>query len=376
MRCPSESTLVNSLCGWLDSLTQQQIESHLRHCESCKTTFASLKIDFLRRLGQPESPTSATPISTGVAGKQPRLDKPSTANIQLREKRIANEQLSPARRPGAIGNLAGYDVIAKAGEGEFAVVYQAADWTLGRTLALKVLRKKYLNDDQVRLRFLREARAAALVNHPNVVTLYGLTHHEGLPVLAMEYIFGKTIRSHLETDKFTVREATVLGIQVASGLAKIHALGIIHRDLKPANIILGREDNRSRIIDFGLSKIVQDESTLTANGDVIGTPGYLSPEQADGSEIDYRADLFALGCVLYAMVAGVPPFRGSTDDESLRLAREITPTPLREFVPKAPKQFIQIVERLLQKKPSERYQTASDVEQALQSLLAKLPSHG
>ena len=201
-----------------------------------------------------------------------------------------------------------------------AQVYLAEDVRLGRRLALKVLSPRALRDEERLLRFEREARTISALNHPNILTVYDVGHAAGMQFLATEYIDGVTLRTVLERGRIEVREALTIGIQIAQAVSAAHDAGIVHRDLKPENVMI-RGDGYVKVLDFGLAKLTGRESFAadaeaatrlvdTRDGVVMGTFTYMAPEQARGTDIDLRADLFAIGVLLYEMVAGRPPFTG------------------------------------------------------------------
>ncbi|MDR3639220.1 MAG: serine/threonine-protein kinase [Isosphaeraceae bacterium] len=285
--------------------------------------------------------------------------------------------LDPAGRPGSLGRLAHYEIFNVIGRGAMGVVLRAFDTVLSRTVAIKVMSLQLMSSAQARERFFREARAAAGINHPNVVTIHAVSEHAGIPFLVMECVGGGSlmdrIRKAAPLDPIDVLR---ISAQVASGLAAAHQQGVIHRDIKPANIMLEDSIERVKITDFGLARVVMEQSDLTSQGGVVGTPAYMSPEQVNGQPLDPRSDLFSLGCVMYAMIAGHSPFRG---ENALGTARRVAGqmhVSLGEISREVPPYFIQVVDRLLEKNPDDRYQTAAEVVAELTGYLAKLNSGG
>ncbi|HEY1377436.1 MAG TPA: serine/threonine-protein kinase, partial [Gemmataceae bacterium] len=219
--------------------------------------------------------------------------------------------LGPPERPGDLGRLGGYHVLRVLGRGGMGVVFEAEDPRLGRKVALKVMTRAAAQKPGARERFLREARAAAAVDHDHITPIFQVGEDRGVPFLAMPLLRGETLDERLQCGPpLTATEAAEIGRQMAEGLAAAHAAGLIHRDVKPSNVWLERTPDgafkRVRIFDFGLAKAaagVADPAagTLTRSGMIVGTPTYMAPEQARGLAVDRRADLFSLGCVLYQM---------------------------------------------------------------------------
>ena len=227
--------------------------------------------------------------------------------------------LQPADEPGLIGHFGPYDVLEPVACGGMGIVLKARDPALNRIVAVKVLHPALAVNGLARARFIREARAAAAVVHDHVVAIHAVEECRGLPYLVMAFIKGRSLaeRLHAAAGPLPVDEVLRIGAQTASGLAAAHAQGLVHRDVKPANILLENSIERVKLADFGLARAV-DDSTLTQDGGVAGTPEYMSPEQADGRPVDARSDLFSLGCVLYEMATGISPFRAERSLAALR----------------------------------------------------------
>jgi hypothetical protein len=281
--------------------------------------------------------------------------------------------LAPGTRLGS------YEILAPLGAGGMGEVYSARDARLGREVAIKVLPAEVAGDAERLARFEREAKAVSALNHPHIVTLYELGASERGPFLVLEKIDGRSLRELLRAGALPVKRVLTLGAQIAEGLAKAHSVGIVHRDLKPDNVMVS-EDGFAKILDFGLAKLVWPEleggaaeqaTTLagpTASGIVLGTPGYLSPEQAVGRAADFRADQFALGALLYEMATGERPFRGETTGESLAAVLRDEPAPLRAKNPALPAPLGWLVERCLAKDPNDRYGSTRDLARDLADL--------
>ena len=279
--------------------------------------------------------------------------------------------LSPGSRLGP------YDIVAPLGAGGMGEVYRARDTRLGREVALKVLPEGFAADPDRLARFEREARAVAALSHPNILALFDFGSHEGTAYAVTELLEGETLRERLAGGPLPVRKATEYAAQVARGLAAAHEKGIVHRDLKPENLFV-TADGRVKILDFGLAR--QDGPTLdtsdtrsptlarpTDAGTVLGTVGYMSPEQVRGQVVDARSDLFSLGCVVHEMLTGQRAFQRETGPETMTAILREDPRPLPEACPPS---LARVVERCLEKTPAERFQSARDLAFALEGATA------
>jgi len=278
-----------------------------------------------------------------------------------------------------------YEVLSQLGKGGMGEVYLAKDTKLDRNIALKILPAELAVNRERMLRFVQEAKAAAALNHPNVAHVYEIGEHDGLNFIAMEYVEGKTLREKIHHERVELRKLLKYLQQTAGGLAKAHAAGIVHRDLKPDNIMITR-DGYAKILDFGLAKLVEvatpapeggtisDAATVALEphsipGRLMGTVGYMSPEQAQGkAEIDHRSDIFSFGCMLFEAVTKQRPFQGESNVQALyKIVYEPAPQ-LRDFVPTASPELQRIVRRCLAKDPDERYQSIQDIALELKEL--------
>jgi eukaryotic-like serine/threonine-protein kinase len=279
--------------------------------------------------------------------------------------------------PGS--RLDAYELVRPLGSGGMGEVWLATELRLGRKVALKLLPAE-LTRDAVRVRrFEQEARAASALNHPNVCTILALGEtDDGQHYLAMELVEGETLRHRLSVARLSIREALDIAIQVAAALSAAHAAGIVHRDVKPENVML-RADGLVKVLDFGLAKLASTAPELacadtartvlkTDVGVVVGTLGYMSPEQARGQEVDTRTDIWALGVVLYEMVAGRSPFAGPSGTDILAAILDREPSPLARFEPEAPRELQRISAKTLQKDREQRYQSMKDLLLDLRAL--------
>jgi WD40 repeat protein/serine/threonine protein kinase len=283
--------------------------------------------------------------------------------------------LEPAGIPESLGRLGHYEVLAVLGVGGFGTVFKGFDQKLHRIVAIKMLAPLLASSASARQRFLREARAAAAVRDEHVIDIHAV-EEKPIPYLVMEYIDGLTLQQKLErTGPLPVKEILRIGYQIAAGLAGAHKQGLIHRDIKPANILLENGVERVKISDFGLARLV-DDASVTQSGLVAGTPMYMSPEQAEAHHVDHRSDLFSLGSVLYALCTGHPPFRAGSPMAVLMRVCDDTPRPVGEVNPDIPDWLVQVVTRLLAKKPADRFQSARELADLLATYLAHLQVHG
>jgi hypothetical protein len=253
------------------------------------------------------------------------------------------------------------------------VVFQASEPALLRMVAIKFLTPRLAASPVARARFAREGQAAAAVKHPNVVTIYAISEHQGLPYLVMEYVEGGTLADRLKRNGMLERKSILrIGLQIARGLAAAHAQGLVHRDLKPGNILLEGGLDQVKITDFGLACVTTEPWRLTASGVLLGTPAYMSPKQAAFSAVDHRSDLFSLGSVLYELCTGEPPFRGPTLNAILAGVREAKPRPIRYLNPDIPPALEDVIRRLMAKNPAERSQSARELVRVLADELAEI----
>jgi len=280
-----------------------------------------------------------------------------------------------------------YWIVEAIGRGGMGEVYLSQDTRLGRKVALKFL-PAYLINDKARVRwFEQEAIAASALNHPNILTIYEIGQTDGAHFMATEFVEGKTLRQHLESAPMMICEALDVAIQVASALAAAHRAGIVHRDIKPENIML-RPDGYIKVLDFGLAKMTEQRKqpknsdgavgsiSNTDAGAVMGTPHYMSPEQARGLKVDARTDIFSLGVVLYEMSTSRRPFEGETTSHVIVAILEKDPPPISELSPDLPSDLEQVLNRALRKDKAARYQTATDLMADLKSLRQQLETEG
>jgi eukaryotic-like serine/threonine-protein kinase len=280
-----------------------------------------------------------------------------------------------------VGN---YEILAHLGSGGMGQVYRARDTQLGRIVAIKFLSEESENEDRVK-RFFTEAKAASALNHPNILTVYGLGEFNNKPFIATEFVEGQTLRSVIQEGRLPLNRALDITLQTLAGLSKAHSIGIVHRDLKPENIMISH-DGFVKILDFGLAKLIKQDSVettaslpaldshVTKTGMILGTAAYMSPEQARGQTADLRSDLFSIGIVLYEMLTGVNPFRRATAVDTISAILRDVPPPLISNVKVELPGLSDVLDKTLQKDASKRFSSAKEMEQAINTLRAQMTS--
>ncbi|MGH9949323.1 MAG: protein kinase domain-containing protein, partial [Pyrinomonadaceae bacterium] len=269
-------------------------------------------------------------------------------------------------------NFLHYKILSSIGSGGMGEVYLAKDNQLERKVAIKVLRKKFSKNEDGLLRFIREAKAASALNHPNIITIYAIGEFEEANYIASEFIDGKTLHSMLANGPLSIGEVLNIAIQTAEAIAAAHSAGIIHRDIKPENVMV-RKDGYVKVLDFGLAKLIENEVfapdyeavthrlVQTNPGVVMGTVSYMSPEQTRGKGIDTRSDIWSLGVLIYEMIAGELPFSGDSTSDVIAAILTGKPEELSQYSPEMPKELEHVVEKALRKDREERYQDVKDL---------------
>jgi serine/threonine protein kinase len=359
--CPDRDTWHRLLEGEIPEPEASELRRHGADCPACSQTMQLLSGD-----------TTSLPQMAGTASVAAREEKSLPDSTQAG---LASAPpptlLRPPQEPGEIGRLGSYRIKRLISQGGMGMVYEAEDLRLGRRVALKVIRPEQAATELAQQRFLQEARAAAGIEHEHIVTIFQVDEDAGVHYLAMQFLQGEPLGDRLRREgRLAISEVLRFGKQIAEGLAAAHRHGLIHRDIKPANIFLervaGKPYPRVKILDFGLARHTKTSgSGLTQAGLVIGTPGYMAPEQARGLPLDQRCDLFSLGCVLHHMTSGEPPFTGD-DPLALLVSMTVDPVPpLTQLRPDVPMELSNLVERLLAKAADDRPATADIVVQGL-----------
>jgi Tol biopolymer transport system component len=288
-------------------------------------------------------------------------------------------EMAAQQNPSLLGKtVSHYQVLSMLGAGGMGEVYLAQDIRLRRKVALKLLPRVFARDQEWLRRFKQEALATSALNHPNIMTVYDIGEYEGAPFIVAELLEGEELRKQLKEGPLSVRRGLEYARQIAAGLAAAHEKGVVHRDLKPENLFVTK-DGLVKILDFGLAKlmpqrsessglVIASQSQITNPGVVMGTAGYMSPEQVRGQEADHRSDIFSFGLILYEMLAGRRAFQGESSAETMAAIVKEEPRELTEANPKIPPQLERLVMRCLEKQPARRFSTASDLGFALESL--------
>jgi eukaryotic-like serine/threonine-protein kinase len=362
--CPGERALQALACEGLDANAAATVRAHLDECTACQESLAEIRRGLgieepITRDAEQLAHTSDPPTQTDhrCAGFQDVLELPL---------------LVPSDDPRAIGRIDTYEIYDILGRGGMGIVLDAFDTVLHRRVAIKVLSPQLATSQTAHRRFLREARAAAGINHANVVTIHAVDEQAGMPYLVMEYVPGRTLRERIRLGPLDLTTMLRIGSQIAAGLTAAHQHGVIHRDIKPANVLLEDGIERVKISDFGLALVVLDNTHASSAERPVGTPAYMSPEQVGGHRVDARSDLFSLGCVLYAMSTGKSPFQGSNSVFIARMVAEFDPPALHEVTRDTPRFLSDIVSRLLHKDPNRRFQSAAEVRDLLLAHLAEV----
>ncbi len=377
--CPSPDRLRGLLSGELPASDQDAVTKHIEACASCQRTLdswlSSPSVEGLAAAGK----DSATQ-EFALRELMDHVKKKSIGAMTQAESEAVNPDdlvyLKPSNKPGTLGRLHHYDILQILGKGGFGTVFKAFDTKLQRMVAIKVLAPELAANGSARKRFIREAQAAAAIKNEHVVAIYNVEDEHQPPYIAMEIIDGISLQDRVDrAGSLELKEILRIGMQIAEGLASAHKQGLIHRDIKPANILLENGVQRVKITDFGLARLT-DDASISQSGLIAGTPMYMAPEQAQGEQLDQRADLFSLGSVLYTLSAGHPPFRANSTMAVLKRVCEETPRPIREINPELPDWLSDIVTKLHAKKAEDRYQTARAIADLLGEKLAELQFTG
>jgi len=353
--CPVEQVELLAQ-GPADQPVPEELCRHLEQCADCRARLegaAAPEIDWAR--------------VRRALKEQPAQEKGDEARGGLSFSLL--RLLGPSDDPSVVGKIGPFEVTEVIGSGGMGMVLKARDPALDRHVAIKILAPHLASSATARRRFAREARAAAAVIHDHVIAIYQVSEHHELPYLVMPYLPDPSLQQRLDRDgKLDLESALSIGLQVAGGLEAAHAQGLIHRDVKPANVLLAKGTERAIITDFGLARAA-DDASLTSSGVLAGTPHYMSPEQARGEPVDFRSDLFSLGSLLFAMLAGQPPVNRELGSETIRVIGTEPMPRLRTVVADAPEWVERLVSWLHEPRAEDRPESARQVAETLEQCL-------
>lgn len=364
---PDEATLVAFLAGRLRGDSQQAVEAHIEHCDAC-----------CERLGQLDG--NATDTLSG------QLRSVDTSPVAVRSEHNSDGTHSESSDlPAELIDHPRYRILEPLGKGGMGVVYKAEHRMMGRTVALKVIDERFINNRQAIERFRNEVQAAGQLNHPNIVRAYDAEQAGNLHFLAMEFVDGISLAELIDRKgPLSADQAGNVVRKVCHGLQHAAKHKMVHRDIKPQNIMV-TQDGKVRILDFGLARLARSDQVdfeaqpeamqrtadaLTHVGLVLGTPDYIAPEQArDAHQIDIRADIYSLGCTLYFLLTGRPPFPEGTVMQKMVAHMDQTPEPVQNLQPNVPRATVDVVNRAMQKEPVDRFQSPAEMAAAIESAL-------
>jgi len=334
-----------------------RIENHLTECSACRDTMCEMETsadwtaEILPVLRQ--DAFGETCDSSGSLGQ--------ASVLQL---------LGPTENPDMLGRIGPYDIVGVVGRGGMGVVFKAYEVSLDRYVAIKMLHPHLAESGAARQRFAREGKAAAAVIDDSVLPIFGVDTWQGIPYLVMQYVAGESLQQRVvRKGPLELTEILRLAKQIAQGLSAAHSQGLVHRDVKPSNVLLAGTVDRALLTDFGLARAA-DDAAVTRSGVIAGTPQYMSPEQSRGESVDARSDLFSLGSLIYTMCTGHSPFRAETSFGVLHRLCNESPRPIREINAAIPGWLCRLVEKLMAKSPSRRFESARQLEAILTQAVA------
>lgn len=346
-------------------------------CQSCQNQIRQLSNTDVAWWNEAKQSWLESELPCSTASDQSNITLefgPTLDDSAIDVDRISLEFLGPPTHPELLGRLGRYDILKVIGKGGMGVVLKAFDNELHRMVAIKILADHLASNSSARRRFAREAQAAAAVIHHNVIPIYNVESEEKFPYLVMQFVGGGSLHSKVECEgPLSVEAALRIAKQTSAALSAAHEQGLVHRDVKPANILLDENVERVLLSDFGLARAV-DDASFTRTGIVAGTPHYMSPEQAMGNAIGCSSDQFSLGCVIYFMLTGHSPFRATTAMGVLNRICQTAHRPLNQVNPSVPIEVCKLVDRLLAKRPEDRFESVNQVELQIDQLLFAIQS--
>ena len=361
--CLTSETLEQLSAGELAPASIREIETHVDDCERCRQMLTAVESDS-------QWQEEIFPVLRMREDLNFQRAESSDAEYESQTLASVLRLLGPSDDPHMLGRIGSYEIVSVIGRGGMGVVFKAFDGALNRFVAIKMLLPHLAASGAARKRFAREGRAAAAVIDDNVMPIYKVDQWQGNPYLVTQYSRGMTLQQRIrDQGPLEVNEILRIAMQTANGLDAAHAQGLVHRDIKPSNILLDGSVERAMLTDFGLARAV-DDASITRTGTITGTPQYMSPEQACGESVDARSDLFSLGCVMYAMCTGRPPFRADNSYAILRLIADKEPRPIQEINSDIPSWLSTIISRLMSKRPEDRYADAAEVAELCEVCLA------
>lgn len=396
--CPDDSVLKKFLLGNLPDVERESIAEHLSACEQCLTAAGNISAvdDLTEAIQSYQESDEDNSLLTDIIEQGKQL-LPVDDTVQSQEtvfvgkpQQPASESvisnlsgavyspediafLAPAESDDELGRLGNYRVLDVLGIGGMGIVFRGEDPELQRQVAIKAMKPSIAVDDSAKERFLQEARITASIEHHNIVPIYQVSEDRGVPFIAMQFLRGESLQTRLERNKpLNQEDALQIGREVATGLAAAHERHLIHRDIKPDNIWIDEATGWAKILDFGLARVSKEDSGITHSGLIVGTPRYMSPEQAQGGDIDPRCDLFSLGSVLYRLITGKLAFNAENITATLLAVVSKEPTPVEELRPDVDPELAALIRKLLSKNREDRPVSALEVAEQIAAIEQKL----